>query len=97
MSEDEKKAAKEKVKKNLEIARKTWDELHALPAWIDDDYAWEIQLQGVYYNVIYIDSNAGYIELESKRGGKQKDFTHRSKFWEELVEELATTAPSKVF
>jgi hypothetical protein len=90
-------ADKAKLKQQLQIARKTWDELHALPDWIEDDYEWYIELDEEKYYVIYVDPSSDYIELLRDKTGKQKEYGSRSKYWSTIINELAITAPSKCF
>lgn len=91
MSEEKKATGEEK----LQNARQKWEELHNLPSWIEDDYSWGITLQGVNYTVIYIDSDTNYIELNNVRTSRQSEYTEESEVWNELLEQLATTTPTK--
>jgi hypothetical protein len=76
------------VEENLKIARKTWEEYKTLPDWLDDEYEWYIDVGDVKYWVDYVSED--YIQITN-------DETKESENWEEIVEELAITAPSKIW
>ena len=82
---------------DLKVIRKTWHEFENIPEWINDDYEWYIDIRGVKHYIVYIDLIHKSVELFNSKTQNQKTFTPRSKYWREVLEELTTTAPSKIY
>lgn len=90
------KDEKGKREKQLQSVRKTWYELQHIPSWIEGDYEWYTEINGTKHYVVYVDSISKYITLCNGKTQKEKDFTPRSKYWKEIVEDLSLTTPSRI-
>jgi len=85
------------LEENLKEARKIFSQYKNIPEWIDEDFEWYIEIDGVKYWVDYIDPVENSIALTHDETKEQEEFTNESKNWAEIVEELAITAPSKIW